>query len=143
MIDLRAPFPAAETIKIAQENEWWDIEEAFQTPKNATEFYALWEQLTNEYKGLGNVECFIPLVGHFDFRGGEIYRFFPSRRNPINQLLIGGCSHNGPASLAELNEIDWAIKRGMATLQVIYSPLSGMESPEVLLYGTGKPFGEA
>ncbi len=135
-------FPGQETIRLAKENDWWEVEEQetrFPIPQNAKEFYALWERLTIEARGVYNVICFLPLIGTFDFRNGVIFKIDPIVRHLNNDLWQSGGTCQ-PANNAELTDLNWSIEHGCANLHALpCSNFSNWENID-LLYGTGKPF---
>ena len=123
-----------DTAKLAEENEWWTIED--NSPTTVADFYRYWENLSHDYAGQDDVVCLVPLAGYFSLRGGEIYRVEPVKRHEMNNGWQSGGTRER-ATQDELSQLDWAIEHGACDLYLYPHTKLGGDIPRKILAGTG------
>ena len=65
-----------------------------------SDFYSVWKKKSKDYAGVASVACFIPLVGYFDLRGPDIFRFIPAERNAAGIIVDGRTEKRGKESIS-------------------------------------------
>jgi len=97
-------------------------------------FYTIWEGLDNRFRSSGDVVCFVPLVGYYGFRQGEIMKVDTREFDEHGRLQSGRTYQK--CTNGDLAELQKAID--MATPQLIMFPYYSANDPVLLMYGTGR-----
>jgi hypothetical protein len=74
--------------------------------------YRLWQELTEQHKfdPGRTVQGWVPLLGYFDLRSGQVYRVVASTARRVGTARL--------ATRDELDQIDWAMAHGAFQIEL-------------------------